>query len=153
MTCISRSASARTGGTPSGSESSTRVPRSRKSSEVVATAFSTRARMSTSALCHSARPNSILAMSSTWLTSLPSRSLSETTICRNFARWAASISGASSISSERARMEVSGVRSSWVTEETKSSLSWSRLFSCSFAARSSAVATSSEVDFSSRARA
>ena len=48
------------------------------------------------------------------------------------------MSGLSSISSERARIEVSGVRSSWVTEDMKSSFRWSRLCSCSLAARSSA---------------
>ena len=63
------------------------------------------------------------------------------------------MSGVSSISSESARIEVSGVRSSWVTEDMKSSFRWSRLCSASLAARSSAVAASSERDFSSSARA
>ena len=47
------------------------------------------------------------------------------------------------MSSASVRTEVSGVRSSWVTDDMKSSLRWSRLSSRSFAARRSAVAFSS----------
>ena len=72
-------------------------------------------RRSTSVLCHSAWPDSILAMSSTWLTRRLSRSVSATTMPRNCWRCAASISASSTISSASARMLVSGVRSSCVT--------------------------------------
>ncbi|MCY1558879.1 hypothetical protein D9M68_958540 [compost metagenome] len=57
----------------------------------------------------------------------------------------------SRISSDRALMEVKGVRSSWVTEDMKSSFMRSRLLSFSLASRNSAVARSSERDLSSSA--
>ena len=64
-------------------------------------------------------------MSSTWLTSRDSRSVSTTTLARNCWRCAAGMAASSSINSASARIEVSGVRSSWVTEDMKSSLSLS----------------------------
>ena len=54
--------------------------------------------------------------------------------------------------SENARIDVSGVRSSWVTVDTKSSLSRSSSCSRSLACRSSAVASSSCCDLRSSAR-
>jgi hypothetical protein len=59
--------------------------------------------------------------------------------------------GSSSRISEKARIEVSGVRSSCVTVEMKSSFMRSSSFSRSLAARSSAVAASSSRDFCSAA--
>ena len=84
MTCMSRSGSARISGSLGGQG---QFDRSSPLAETARTWRARRsrraARMSTSALCHSACPDSILAMSSTWLTRRLSRSLSETTIRRN----------------------------------------------------------------------
>ena len=78
-----------------------------------------------------------------------SRSDSRTMICRNSARSSGSRSGVSSRISENERIEVNGVRSSWLTVARKSSLSWSSWRSRSLASRSSAVACSSAADFCS----
>ena len=78
-----------------------------------------------------------------------SRSDSRTMICRNCARSSGSRSGVSSRISENERIEVNGVRSSWLTVARKSSFSWSSWRSRSFASRSSAVACSSASDFCS----
>ena len=90
-TCSRRSGSARSSGTRSGLRSSSTAPRSRNSSEVVCTAWSSSVPRSTSADCQSAWPDSIFAMSSTWLTRRDSRSDSDTTRPRKCWRCAASI--------------------------------------------------------------
>ena len=76
-----------------------------------------------------------------------SRSLSWMMMVRNFSRSAASRSGLSCRISVNARIDVSGVRSSCVTVEMKSSFSRSSSCSRSLAARSSAVAVMSSCDF------
>ena len=78
-----------------------------------------------------------------------SRSLSLRMMSRKRLRSAASRSGLSCRISENARIDVSGVRSSWVTVDTKSSFMRSSSCSRSFAARSSAVAASSSRDLRS----
>ena len=84
ITCISRSGSARSGGTASGRSSATAAPRSRNSSAVVVHRVAASARAGRRrSMCHSAWPDSILAMSSTWLTRRLSRSLSATMMPRN----------------------------------------------------------------------
>ena len=107
--------------------------------------------MSTGLLCHSAWPASILAMSSTWLTKRLKRSVSLTMMAMKCWRCSSDISGSSRMSSDKARMEVKGVRNSWVTEDMKSSFMRSKLLSCSLASCSSRVARSSERDLSSKA--
>ena len=73
--------------------SATFAPRSRNISAVVCTACVSSARRSTSVSCHSAWPDSIFAMSSTWLTSRLRRSVSATMMPRNCWRCSASMSG------------------------------------------------------------
>ena len=74
-TCTRRSRSAKTGGTSAGRSTSSVAPLSANSPLVAATACSITSRGSTSRVCHSARPDSILARSSTWLMSRVSRSV------------------------------------------------------------------------------
>ena len=105
--------------------------------------------MSTCTAAQSPLPDSILARSRTWLISRVSRSASLAMMPRNFLRSSAPTSGVSSRISVNARIEVSGVRSSWVTVDTKSSFSRSSSVSRSFAVRSSVVADSSSRDFCS----
>ena len=62
---------------------------------------------------HSARPDSIFARSSTWLIRRVSRSLSWMMMPTNRCRSPRSSSGLSCRISEKARIDVSGVRSSW----------------------------------------
>ncbi len=78
-----------------------------------------------------------------------SRSVSLVMMPRKRLRCSSSSCGLSRRISEKARIEVSGVRSSCVTVETKSSFSRSSSCSRSFASRSSAVAASSSRDFCS----
>ena len=76
------------------------------------------------------------------------RSDSFTRIDRNRERSAISSAGLSCRISENARIDVNGVRSSWVTVEMKSSLSRSSSFSRALASRKSRVAASNSVCFS-----
>ncbi len=76
-----------------------------------------------------------------------SRSLSWMMMVRNLSRSAASRPGLSCRISVKARIDVSGVRSSCVTVEMKSSFMRSSSCRRSFAARSSAVAIVSACDF------
>ncbi len=76
-----------------------------------------------------------------------SRSLSWMMMLRNFCRSSTASPGLSCRISENARIDVSGVRSSCVTVETKSSFSRSSSFRRSLAARSSAVAAMTSRDF------
>ncbi len=92
-------------------------------------------------------PASILARSRMSLMSRVSRSLSCTMMRRNSLRCSTSRSGLSCTISLNERIEVSGVRSSWLTVETKSSFSLSSSLSRSLAARSSSVAASSSATF------
>ena len=81
-------------------------------------------------------------MSSTWFTSLDRRSASATIKPMNCWRCAPSMAGSSRISSAKARMDVSGVRSSCVTDDMKSSFNLSRLSSWRFAARTCEASSS-----------
>ena len=78
------------------------------------------------------------------------RSVSLMTMLRKRVRSATARSGLSCRISLKARIEVSGVRSSCETVETKSSFSRSSSVRRSFAARSSCVARSSSCYFCSR---
>jgi len=152
MTCVSRSGSACThsGGSPaSGSSSNSSMPLSRSSSAVVWHDWRSSGASSTAQCCQSAWPASILAMSSTWLTKRLRRSVSATMMPMNCWRCSGASSGSSRISSDRVRIAVRGVRSSCVTADMNSSFIRSSPCSCSLAARSSAVARSSERDFCS----
>src|SRR6266536_26573 len=146
-TCTRRSRSAVTCGTRSESRASSPTFLARKSCPVAAIESATTAFRSSSETCHSARPDSSLARSSTWLMSRVRRSLSWMMMVRNFCRSAPSSSGLSCRISEKARIEVSGVRSSCVTVEMKSSFSRSSSCKRSLAARSSSVAAISSRDF------
>ena len=77
------------------------------------------------------------------------RSVSLMMMPRKRERSASGSSGLSLRISEKARIEVSGVRSSCDTVETKSSFSRSSSVSRSLAARNSSVARSSSCDFCS----
>ena len=79
---MSRSRSARMAGTGPASPTATETPRSRNSCRVASTASPTTSRTSTREACHSAFPDSILAMSSVWLMRRVSRSVSLTMIER-----------------------------------------------------------------------
>ena len=149
ITWMMRSTSARTGGTFCGSWTSTLIACSSKTWLMPVTASPISSRISTRDSCHSALPDSIFERSNTWLISRVRRSVSLVMMPRNFERCSASTLGCSSRICVKARIEVSGVRSSWLTVETKSSFIRSSSFSCSFAARSSAVAASSSCDFCS----
>ena len=109
-------------------------------------------RISSSVGCHSALPDSSLAISSTWLIRRVSRSVSFVMMPRKRLRSERSIAGSSNRISEKARIEVSGVRSSWLTVEIKSSFIRSSSLSRSLAARSSPVASSNSRDFCSSCR-
>ena len=142
-TCCSRSRSATTIGTRSGTSVSSCTLRSRYSAAVESAASRTTARRSTGSAAHSARPDSIFARSRIWLISRVSRSVSRRMMPTNSCRFAAASSGLSWRISANARIDVSGVRSSWLTVDTKSSFMRSSSRRRSFAARSSAVAASS----------
>ena len=107
---------------------------------------------SISVMRHSMRPASILARSRISLISRVSRSLSLMMMLWNSLRCPTAMSGVSCRISANERIEVSGVRSSWLTVEMKSSLSRSSSCRRSLAARSSAVAASSLAEFSSSRR-
>lgn len=93
-----------------------------------------------SRICQSVLPASILARSRMPLMRRVSRSLSCTMMLRNSLRCSTPRSGLSWTISLKERIEVSGVRNSWLMVETKSSFILSRSFSRSLAAVSSAVA-------------
>ena len=132
-----------------GSSSTMVIAFSRKSWLVEATASLRTSVRSMFSINQSARPDSILARSRTSLMSLVSRSVSFTIISRYLWRSSWPISSLSCNISEKARTEVKGVRSSWLTVETNSSFNRSSSFSLLFASCSSLVAASSSRDFSS----
>ncbi len=76
-----------------------------------------------------------------------SRSLSRTMMARNCWRCARSSSGSSNRVSDKERIEVSGVRSSWLTLLTNSPFSRSGCCSVALACRNSSAVASSSRDF------
>src|SRR5438105_9948800 len=149
-TWMRRSTSPGTCGADAGSLASTRMPFSSNTWPIPAMESEITSFMSTCESCHSARPDSIFERSSTWLMSRVKRSVSLVMMSRNRLRCESSTFGSWRRISEKARIEVRGVRSSCVTTETKSSFMRSSSFRRSFASRSSAVAASSSRDFCSR---
>ncbi len=152
MTWVRRSRSASTTGAKSGMSASRATPFSRNNCSSEAIDSRTTSPISTSPVVHSARPDSSLAMSRIWLMSRVRRSASVTIMPRKRLRSASSRRGSSCSISDRARIEVSGVRNSWVTVEMKSSFMRSSSRRRSLASRSSAVAASSSCCLASSSR-